>query len=110
MIYSAHCHCGAVRFHFRSDELRDAIRCNCSICIRRGNLMSTAYYALEETSGFDQLALYEWGDHMVKFWFCKHCGIHPFSEVEGKYRVNLGCIDGLDVLALPVTLIDGKSY
>jgi hypothetical protein len=30
--YQASCHCGAVRFRFRSDEITKGCRCNCSIC------------------------------------------------------------------------------
>jgi hypothetical protein len=108
MTYSGHCHCGAVAFRFESEPLVEGIRCNCSICIRRGNVMSKPYVVLDELRG--QPSLYQWGDGDVKFWFCSICGIHPFSEVAGKHRINLGCVDGIDALALPITLIDGRSY
>ena len=67
----------------------------------------------EELDGLEALAVYCFGDVMVNHYFCKTCGIYPFHDATvkpGQYRVNLGCIDGLDPLSLPVTLIDGKSF
>jgi hypothetical protein len=91
-------------------------RCNCSICVRRGAVMSVPYYRpedFEELSGKDALAVYRFGDHLVNHYFCRRCGVYPFHEAiaePGHLRVNLGCIDGLDVLALPVEIIDGASF
>jgi hypothetical protein len=113
MTYRGSCHCGAVRFAFQSDEITSALRCNCSICIRRNSVMSERWYPLEEFTGKESLALYQWGDHEVNFWFCKTCGVHPFAEVTAKpgaYRVNLGCVEGVDTYALPLRLVDGKSF
>ena len=76
--------------------------------------MSERYYSPDEfelASG-DSLVNYLWGDKMVNHWFCRVCGIHPLhdtTEKPGHYRVNLGCVDELDALALPVRLIDGRS-
>jgi hypothetical protein len=116
MIYSGNCHCGAVRFRLRCDPITSGRRCNCSICIRKGAVMSVPYYAprdFEELVGKESLMLYRWGDRMVNHYFCRTCGIYPFHDAvakPGHYRVNLGCIDGLDVLALPIVVIDGKSF
>ena len=45
--------------------------------------------------------------------FCKSCGIFTYigdGENAGDgYRVNLGCIEGLDVFALDINIIDGKA-
>ncbi len=78
--------------------------------------MSVPYYtpdAFEELTGLDALTKYQWGDKDVNHWFCRTCGIYPFHDGPanpGRYRVNLGCIEGLDVLALEITVIDGRSY
>ncbi|MBF5043896.1 GFA family protein [Aggregicoccus sp. 17bor-14] len=114
--YDGSCHCGAVRFRVRSPPIRTGIRCNCSICIRRGAVMSSHYVLPEDfawVSGREALRLYQFGDHMMNHWFCGTCGIHPFGEVvehPGKCRVNLGCLDGVDPLALEVAVIDGRSF
>lgn len=114
-MYTGSCHCGAVRFKLASEPIASGVRCNCSICIRRGAVMSAHYvqpddFVLEPTR---KLAMYRFGDRMMNHYFCTECGTYPFSEViaePGKYRVNLGCLEGVDPLALDVRVIDGRSY
>ena len=114
--YEGRCHCGAVRFRFRSEEITRGIRCNCSICIRRGAVMARAYVQpadIELLEGKETLAVYRFGDLMVNHYFCRTCGIHPFHDViqkPGPLRFNLGCIEGIDPEALEIELIDGRSY
>jgi hypothetical protein len=122
--YSGSCHCGAVRFRFRSDEITAGCRCNCSICIRRGMVMSAEYIPPKdfELDGEQALAIYQFGDKAVYHYFCKTCGISPFNGVAslpatyqgrariGDRRVNLGCVDSLDPLALKIEIIDGRSF
>ena len=122
--YKGSCHCGAVRFTFESEEIVSGCRCNCSICIRKGVVMSSRYFspAAFELAGTESLSVYQFGDKAVYHYFCKTCGISPFNEVAslpptyqgrakvGDRRVNLGCIDSLDPLALKIDLIDGRSF
>ena len=52
------------------------------------------------TKGAANLSTYRWGDEVVNHYFCRTCGIYPFHDnsIEpGKYRVNLGCIHGLEL-------------
>ena len=113
--YTGSCHCGAVKFSFTSEPIVKACRCNCSICRRRGAVMSDVYLTPDvfTLEGEEALALYQFGDHDMKHWFCKTCGIFPFSDPvakPGHYRVNLGCVDGIDPLALEIRFIDGASF
>ena len=113
--YRGSCHCGAVRFSFRSEEITTGARCNCSLCIRRGAVVSSRYYLaedFEELVGKETLTVYLWGDLMMNHYFCPRCGVFPFSDViaTGKLRINLGCIEGLDPLALDISLLDGRSF
>ena len=40
--YRGSCHCGAIRFTFKGpDKIESGLRCNCSICRRRGHLWDT---------------------------------------------------------------------
>lgn len=114
--YHGSCHCGAVRFRFTSEPIKDACRCNCSICRRKSAVMSDVYFppesfVLEPT---DQLALYQFGDRLVNHYFCRTCGVYTFhegTEKVGHYRVNLGCVDEIDdPLALAIRSIDGRSF
>lgn len=100
-----------MRFRFEAEEITRGVRCNCSFCIRKGAVMSTEYLPAE-IEGKDALALYHWGDLMVNHYFCRHCGIYPFHDViakPGLYRVNLGCVEGVDPLALEIRVLDGRS-
>ena len=122
-IYSASCHCGAVRFRFTCEEITSGRRCNCSICIRKGAVMSSNYFrALDiEVEGSEHLARYQFGDRDMNHLFCRTCGISPFSTVAsvpadydgparpGDYRINLGCVHDVDVLALDIEVINGKA-
>jgi hypothetical protein len=116
--YEGRCHCGKVRFRFRDEAIREGRRCNCSICVRKGAVMSARYYAPDEIEvevdgGLGSLGLYRFGDRSVNHWFCPVCGIYPFHDPvdrPGHYRVNLGCVEGIDALSLAVGLIDGRSW
>ena len=39
-IYRGTCHCGAISFAFEHEEIESGLRCNCSICRRKGAVMS----------------------------------------------------------------------
>ena len=81
--YRASCHCGAIRFTFTCDEITSGQRCNCSICIRKGAVMSSSNFRASEVEveGKERLALYRFGDKDVNHFFCRTCGISPFSTV-----------------------------
>jgi hypothetical protein len=121
--YDASCHCGSVRFKVRSEEIKTGRRCNCSICIRKGMVVSATYFQAADVNveGSEHLALYQFGDKDMNHYFCRTCGISPFSTVAsvppdyngparpGSYRLNLGCVHDLDALALEIDVIDGRS-
>ena len=114
--YNGRCHCGAVRFRFKSEEITKGKKCNCSICVRKGGVMSVKYYPPDEfelLEGREHLSVYHFGDKMVNHHFCRICGVYPFHdaiEKPGHYRVNLGCVDGVDPLALEIEFIDGRAF
>ncbi len=113
--YKGSCHCGAVKFSFTSDTIDKGLRCTCSICTRKGAMM-TAFVIPEADLNIEgdnsALSLYQFGSDKAKHFFCRHCGIYPFHEtmrMPGQYRVNIGCVDGLDTSQLPCDLFDGKN-
>jgi hypothetical protein len=58
------------------------------------------------------LSSYQFGTMTARHHFCKQCGIHTFVDTRlnpGHYRVNLGCVDELDVLRIPEKIYDGKA-
>ena len=115
MRYQGRCHCQAIKFEFESEEITQALQCNCSICIRKNAIMSMESYTDERfklLDGQEYLSRYLWGDHDVNHYFCKKCGIYPFHNTTlepGNFRVNLGCVDGLETRNLEITYFDGKN-
>ena len=60
----------------------------------------------------DVLGLYEFGTKTAKHHFCKRCGIYTFHQTRsqlGFYRINIGCIEGIDPFSLETDLFDGKN-
>lgn len=112
--YSGRCHCGAVRFSFESEEITRGLRCNCSLCTRKGAMMTPEAIAPERfaiDADQDALGLYQFGERTAKHYFCKHCGIYTFhvtARKPGHYRANLGCINGLDSFSLEADVFDGR--
>ncbi len=109
------CHCGAVRFSVDLPEGWYALRCNCTLCSMKGNVMiDVPLDALTITRGQDELTLYTFGTHQAKHHFCRHCGIHPFHQLRSnpqEYGINAVCIDGMspyDFAELPV--YDGAHH
>lgn len=115
MQYRGRCHCGAVRFEFEGDEIRSGLRCNCSICVRKAALMTeyaVAADAITINADAGALATYRFGSGVAQHHFCNRCGIYTFHQTvrkPGHYRINIGCIEGLDSVSLPFTVFDGAS-
>ncbi len=113
--YQGSCHCGNIRFSFSGPAITKGLRCNCSICRRKGALMTDFVLSPDEiqiTVAHDSLATYTFGNGTAKHHFCRVCGIYPFHQTfrkPGHYRVNIGCIDGVDAFSLPFDIFDGAS-
>lgn len=114
MLYKGSCHCGKVAFEFEA-ELTGAVRCNCSICSRKGALLCVIpHKTLQVLAWRDDLGTYRFGSHAIAHRFCRACGIHPFAEDVGESRersayVNMHCVADFDPSTLPVFDFDGRS-
>jgi len=113
--YTGSCHCGAVTYDVDL-ELGKVVTCNCSMCSRSGTLLAFADpSSFTLRSGEDQLSNYTFNRHVINHHFCKTCGIKPFAH--GKKRdgspmvaVNVRCLAGIDLAALELQHVDGKSF
>jgi hypothetical protein len=112
--YHGSCHCGAVKFSYQGEKIEKGLRCNCSICSRKGAMMTSEVIAGERfkiDAEQGALGLYQFGDQTASHYFCKHCGIYPFhipGRFPGHYRANLACIEGVDTFELDCDVFDGK--
>lgn len=113
--YGGSCHCGQVKFEIETD-LDVAVACNCSICAKKGALHHrVAPERFKLLSGSEALALYQFDSKIAKHWFCKHCGIHPFSNPRAApemYSVNVRCLDDFDLetAGLEIRQFDGQNW
>lgn len=67
---------------------------------------------LKILSGEDALTRYQFNSKVAKHYFCKHCGIYPFHQTRKdppRWRVNIGCLQGVDPYALDAGVADGAS-
>lgn len=112
-VFRGSCHCGAVKFEVRT-AIEPALRCNCSLCRRKGALMSQTFSREDLTILSDEkdLTLYQFNTRVAKHYFCRHCGIYPFHQTRmdpTRWRVNVGCLEGVDPYALETSVADGAS-
>ena len=111
--YEGSCHCGRVRFRVTA-AFDKIVRCNCSICTKKGFLHLIVPLAqFELVSGADDLTVYTFNTGIAKHQFCHHCGIHPFYVPRSdpdKIDVNVRCLEGVDVAALLVEAFDGANW
>lgn len=87
MHYQGSCHCGAVRFSFEAEPIKKGLRCNCSLCMRKGAMMSPIpiperHFHIEADE--NAVGLYQFGEKTAFHYFCKHCGIYPF-HIPGRF-------------------------
>jgi hypothetical protein len=113
--YQGSCHCGVVRYQVTL-SLEMAVSCNCSICSRTGTLLAFAPVdRFELRSGAEALTDYQFGKKRIHHFFCRHCGVRSFSRGEGKagkgpmVAINVRCLEGVDLAAIPIRPFDGKS-
>jgi hypothetical protein len=114
MTHPGSCHCGRIRFEV-DGEIGSAMSCNCSICQRKGALMwFVPREALRLLTPEEDASTYLFNRHLIRHRFCPTCGIHPYGEGAAPSgaamaAINLRCLDGIDLQALPVTHLDGRA-
>jgi hypothetical protein len=114
MLYKGGCHCGKVAFEVKG-ELGMAVRCNCSICRRKGALLwAVQHEKLNLVAWGDDLGRYTFGKAQIAHRFCRTCGMHPFAEDvsesgERSAYININCLEDVDLTAIEVFEFDGRS-
>jgi hypothetical protein len=114
MKYQGSCHCGRVAFEVEGD-IDGVIACNCSICQRKGSLLwfvPKAQFHLQTPP--ENARAYEFNKHVIKHYFCPNCGIHPYAEGtdpkgNAMAAINVRCLEGVDLEALPTTTYNGRA-
>ena len=113
-IHTGSCHCGRIAFEVQG-EIDSALACNCSMCLRRSSLLwFVPRSSLHLKTPEDAAATYTFNQHHIRHRFCPVCGIHPYGEAtdpkgNAVAAINLRCVGGIDLAAIPVQQFDGKS-
>jgi hypothetical protein len=112
--YRGSCHCGNVRFEVEAD-LASVIACNCSLCARAGYLLTFVPASqFKLLSGKEAQSDYQFNTKNIHHLFCKTCGTRSFGHGTGPdgeqmYAINVRSLEGVDLDALNVKKVDGRS-
>lgn len=120
MTIQASCHCGATKFECDGPP-ESLTRCTCSYRAKHGALW--AYYTPDQFRLAEQpqaMTTYRWRSKAVAHHFCPTCGCATFSESPdfstgkpdfSKTRIGVSAhlFDDVDISALPVIVLDGKT-
>ena len=116
MKYIISCHCGNVEAEiFSSEKISKFLRCNCSLCKRKGAIMSMVKNEdFKITKGENKLSLYQFHTKVAKHYFCSICGIYTHHNPRSNPLMtgfNLGCLDNVDTFELgDVKINDGLNH
>ena len=110
------CHCGGVEIEVNvPDQFKKLVRCNCSLCKRKGTIMTmVGLDDLKVVKGQDLLKLYQYHTKVAKHYFCSNCGIYTHHNPRinpAMTGFNVGCIDEIntfDMKEVPVN--DGQNH
>ena len=98
------CHCGKVEAEINIKKIDKVLRCNCSICKRKGAIMSwLKMRILKLLKGEVYLSQYQFHTKVAKHYFCKICGIYTHHNPRSNPMMtgfNLGCIDDLNIFEI----------
>ncbi|PPC74241.1 aldehyde-activating protein [Pokkaliibacter plantistimulans] len=103
--HRASCHCGAVVLELElPDGIERPIRCDCSLCRRKGAIMGAIPVSrLHVLQGQEVLRLYQFHSHTAKHYFCSVCGVythHQRRSDPNECGFNIGCLEGVNPFEL----------
>ena len=110
------CHCGSVEATINvPNNLEKILKCNCSICKRKGAFMSMVKNEnFKIIKGEDKLKLYQFHSKVAKHFFCSICGIYTHHNPRSNPNMtgfNVGCIDDIDTFKLEnISVNDGLNH
>ena len=109
------CHCGLIEAEINIKKIEKILRCNCSICKRKGAIMSMVKNEdFKIIKGSENLTFYKFHSNVAKHFFCAKCGIYTHHNPRSNPSMtgfNIGCIDELDNVELKdIPVNDGKNH
>jgi hypothetical protein len=112
-LHKGSCHCGKVAFEVETD-LSQVIECNCSICRKKGYMLTFAPREALKVSGEDNLSTYTFNTHTIRHRFCANCGTATFGEGrkpdgEEMIAINVRCLEAVELSDLKPIPFNGKD-
>ena len=110
------CHCGGVEAEINvPDQFKKIMRCNCTLCKRKGTIMTMVGPGdLKIIKGENLLKLYQYHTKTAKHYFCSNCGIYTHHNPRSNpkmYGINIACLEGVDPFKLnDVSVNDGENH
>jgi len=109
------CHCGNIEAEIIIENLNKFLRCNCSLCRRKGAIMSIVKnQEFKITKGKDKLVLYQFHSKVAKHYFCSICGVYTHHNPRSNPAMtgfNVGCVDEIDNFNLKeIKINDGLNH
>ena len=112
------CHCGEIEIQINlKKEINELMRCNCSMCKRKGTMVSTINKKdLKVVKGQDKIKTYQFNTNVAKHYFCSECGTHTHNLRRSDpktFGINVGCIDEIKpdkLFKLKTFLNDGQNH
>ena len=109
------CHCKEVIAEINIAKIERVIRCNCSICKRKGVVMSMVKNEdFKITKGDKKLTLYKFHSKIAQHFFCSICGIYTHHNPRSNPAMtgfNLGCLDEIDTFNLEdIKILNGRDH
>jgi hypothetical protein len=112
-MHKGSCHCGAVAFEVETD-LAQVIECNCSICRKKGYLLTFAPREALKVSGEENLSTYTFNTHTIQHRFCAKCGTATYGEGrqptgEAMVAINVRCLDTVELSDIKPVPFNGRD-
>jgi hypothetical protein len=113
--YAGGCHCGKVRYEVTADLSSPVIECNCSICSKKGTLLTfVPRDAIKVLSGENEQSEYQFNKMNIHHLFCRTCGVTSYATGTGPdgkpmAAINVRCLDDVELSSLKRHMHDGKS-
>jgi hypothetical protein len=110
------CHCKQVEAEINIiGNLEKVLKCNCSICKRKGAIMSMVKNEdFKITKGYKKLKLYQFHTQVAKHYFCSNCGIYTHHNPRSNSSMtgfNLGCLDEVNTFTIKdIVINDGHNH
>ena len=109
------CHCGGVEAQINIKSITKVMRCNCSICKKKGAIMSIVKNEdFKILKGENNLKLYQFHTKVAKHFFCSICGIFTHNNPRinpAMTAFNIGCVENVDPFNFDdIEIKDGNNH